>query len=229
MRHYDLAVACQTAASEGGISNADVIKGDAVDAHVVHTFERCIVVFDARRSIGGLDKLLSDWRSNTSEVFRLHWSPLKTAVNEDVGNRRVTLTGFGLGGAIAQLAAADLCDVSEIVTFGSPRVGNAAWCKEQQRYRQSRYVYVMDPMPWVPSRRLGFRHAIKPRWFDGKCWSSPPWHYYATMAWNMAMCSGGSKQMAEMLSHHAIAKYVDALTPEVRIAKLWDGTPLVDR
>mmetsp|Transcript_3399 Transcript_3399/g.526 ORF Transcript_3399/g.526 Transcript_3399/m.526 type:complete len:145 (-) Transcript_3399:143-577(-) len=78
---------------------------------------------------------------------------------------KIVISGHSLGGAVATIFAAHLLKlgypVTELVTFGSPRVGN----KEFAMYVSSRIpkairiVHNRDPVPCVPLLKQGFLHV----------------------------------------------------------------------
>lgn len=73
----------------------------------------------------------------------------------------VWLTGHSLGGALATLAAAHLPagQVQGLYTFGSPRVGDAAFASVLPRPSHYRFVHRNDWVPRVPPEWLGYLHA----------------------------------------------------------------------
>lgn len=84
--------------------------------------------------------------------------------------RRVLLhlTGHSLGGALATLAALHFgrnpaaCPVHTVHTFGSPRVGDAAFVQDfDQHYRGRSYRFVNDEdlVTRVPTRAQGYEHV----------------------------------------------------------------------
>jgi len=78
----------------------------------------------------------------------------------------VILVGHSLGGALAELDALFMKlhlpanTTVQGVTFGTPRVGNAAWATlfDSEVPDFKRMNNKRDPVPTVPGRRLGFRH-----------------------------------------------------------------------
>jgi hypothetical protein len=84
----------------------------------------------------------------------------------------VTFTGHSLGGALANLAAAEYPGKSELVTFGAPRVGGPAFAAalEQKLGNDhiTRVVAPGDPIPHTPPSigRGGFEHAGNPQVMD---------------------------------------------------------------
>jgi triacylglycerol lipase len=75
--------------------------------------------------------------------------------------QRIWLTGHSLGGALASLAAAHLPvgQVQGLYTFGSPRVGDAAFADVLSRTSHFRFVHRNDWVPRVPPEWLGYAHA----------------------------------------------------------------------
>ncbi|CAE8644444.1 unnamed protein product [Polarella glacialis] len=79
----------------------------------------------------------------------------------------VRLTGHSLGGAMAALAAWDLSasgyNVSQVYTYGEPRLGNSAWVSAFQDLMANksfyRVVHYKDPVPHFPSELFNYRHA----------------------------------------------------------------------
>ena len=77
---------------------------------------------------------------------------------------KIVVTGHSKGAAQATLAALDLVHAGyknvNLVTFGSPRVGNAAFAEYASsklglHYRVTHY---MDIIPSIPTRRQGYTH-----------------------------------------------------------------------
>lgn len=93
---------------------------------------------------------------------------LKRMVNEQMkGGKKLWITGFSLGGALAAITGYRLVKsgipVSGVVSFGAPRTGNSRFCK---RLNQSlplyhRWIYDRDLVTMVPPFLFGFRHAGK--------------------------------------------------------------------
>jgi hypothetical protein len=78
----------------------------------------------------------------------------------------VLLTGHSLGAALATLACADLITEGlkaahqvNLVSFGSPRVGDSAFCALLSGAVVSRYVNCCDIVTQLPPQALGFAHA----------------------------------------------------------------------
>jgi len=85
------------------------------------------------------------------------WDHVQAALPTDPGGRGVWVTGHSLGGALATLAAARLCDakypLNVVYTFGSPRVGNPDFCTAYQPTHY-RFVNNDDIVPRVPADKL---------------------------------------------------------------------------
>jgi pimeloyl-ACP methyl ester carboxylesterase len=79
----------------------------------------------------------------------------------------VLLTGHSLGAALAELAAWELAaaglHVTELISFGTPRVGNSQWASfwaaaAAPPRASFRVVHNEDPVPRLPPLLLGYRH-----------------------------------------------------------------------
>ena len=90
-------------------------------------------------------------------------------------------TGHSLGAALATLAAARRAPHA-VYTFGSPRVGNAAFVATLDHVPNHRVVDDLDAITSVPPESLGFRHAgIEQKLLEPKAGSIFAWikHLYA--------------------------------------------------
>ena len=114
--------------------------------------------------------LLRQWAGpgRVHEGFLATWTALRDPIESwlaGVRGTRLVVTGHSLGAAMATLMAA-LHPNAILVTFGSPRVGNAdfieAWAGRDVR----RYVDCADIVPQVPPRMITFRHVGDMRYFD---------------------------------------------------------------
>ncbi|CAI7829552.1 unnamed protein product, partial [Closterium sp. NIES-54] len=110
-----------------------------------------------------------------------HFTRLRPAVVHAVlflmtilpGSFRVAFTGHSLGGALATLSALDL-QVSydlpspsiRVVTFGSPRVGNAAFAAyfRQKVPGSTRVTNWKDLVPHLPPATIGYHHVATEAW-----------------------------------------------------------------
>ncbi|ESL12119.1 lipase [Trypanosoma rangeli SC58] len=93
----------------------------------------------------------------------------------------VLITGHSLGGAMANLAAAEFASRPyasgavpriELYTFGAPRVGNAAfsdWLLAlfcSGGHEMYRITHSRDPVPHLPPMYMGFEHGPHEVWYD---------------------------------------------------------------
>jgi Lipase (class 3) len=110
------------------------------------------------------------WEETKSAVF----NGVNTALAENP-TFVVVVTGHSLGGAVATLAGAYLRDSGipcSIYTYGSPRVGNAAFAdfvtNQQQQSDGSlstfRITHLDDPVPRLPPMLLSYRHTSPEFW-----------------------------------------------------------------
>lgn len=79
---------------------------------------------------------------------------------------RLIITGHSLGGALATLCAHDLMEcgheISEVITFGCPRVGNGSFARAYNHelgHCTWRVVNARDPVPKVPFVLGTYRHV----------------------------------------------------------------------
>ncbi|CAI5960721.1 unnamed protein product [Closterium sp. NIES-65] len=110
-----------------------------------------------------------------------HFTRLRPAVVHAVlflmtilpGSFRVAFTGHSLGGALATLSALDLqvsydlpSPVIQVVTFGSPRVGNAAFAAyfRQKLPKSTRVTNWKDLVPHLPPATIGYHHVATEAW-----------------------------------------------------------------
>lgn len=75
-------------------------------------------------------------------------------------NKKVYFTGHSLGGALATIACSRLFPDTdnELITFGSPRVGNIAFSKMLKHIPHKRVVNNNDIVCNTPPRLMNFRH-----------------------------------------------------------------------
>lgn len=90
------------------------------------------------------------------------------------GTSRLLITGHSLGGALATLTAFDLLNtespyvVSDLITFGSPRVGNMRFAEYFDMYdlRIARVTHNYDMVPHVPETFMGYAHVRGEVWYN---------------------------------------------------------------
>jgi len=107
---------------------------------------------------------------NATDAF---WSDISRRLDEWGDNVGVWITGHSLGGAIAMLFAARLCDERKLIpagvyTFGQPAVGSVNFVKTYDNEladRTQRFVNFHDPVPNLPP---GYFHTNKIQYFAAK-------------------------------------------------------------
>jgi Lipase (class 3) len=80
---------------------------------------------------------------------------------------RILFTGHSLGAALATLAAS-LRAPQALYTFGSPRVGDAAFVATLNKVECHRYVDCCDIVTRIPLEKMGFVHCGKPYYINRK-------------------------------------------------------------
>lgn len=88
---------------------------------------------------------------------------------------KVMITGHSLGGILATFAALDIKPVLSpktdlsFYTFGSPRPGNDQFSDFVMTHfpdgDYSRVTHLRDPVPHVPSKNFGYKHAGQEIWY----------------------------------------------------------------
>lgn len=126
---------------------------------------------DVRAWMTNLDALPEQWRGGGrahrgfAAALDVAWPAVEAAMGQT--SEPFVMTGHSLGGALATLAAS-LVPEAELVTFGSPRVGDTAFA-DAMKYRPAasrRYVDNRDIVCRLPSARLGYRHVGTPFLID---------------------------------------------------------------
>ena len=90
------------------------------------------------------------------------------------GTKHLLVTGHSLGGALATLTVFDIMYASapfiidDLVTFGSPRVGNDRFSQYFDKFdvRIARVTHYYDMVPHVPETFLGYQHIRGEVWFN---------------------------------------------------------------
>lgn len=165
---------------------------------------------------GWIEDLLADFVTSVNDApevkrhrgFFECWLAIDRQVKKAVGLRPVIITGHSLGAAIATQAAMELPGVVSLVTFGSPRVGNAAFAEAfaSHHIMHTRYVRDLDPVPWVPGWLAGYRHVCPATWYDGEKWGAFDWiaaAQHAVRWWQVSR--------DRLWVDHEIAKYLEAM------------------
>jgi triacylglycerol lipase len=135
---------------------------------------------DARATRGNWDHTIGQVHDGFYSALRKVWGvtlPQGEVLPKrliDRGSKTIWITGHSLGGALAELCAAQAMFVSRIpvqgvYTFGQPRVGNkdfAAAVNEKLGSGIYRFVNDRDIVPRVPLFTMGFCHYGNQRFFD---------------------------------------------------------------
>ena len=149
------------------------------------------------------------------------FAELSDALDAIVRNKRpeqrLWLTGHSLGGALATLAAAHLGpdSVRGLYTYGSPRVGNAAFVAALPWEAHYRFVHRDDWVPTVPPEFIGYRHGGALQTVPG----SPP-----RRLWNDF--TSGAGELAAALKAMASELRVSVRDLPFRIPGLADHAPV---
>jgi hypothetical protein len=111
--------------------------------------------------------------------FDLGWSERRSVVLDAVTTALSTypsysliLTGHSIGAGVATLAGAELRSMNysaDIYTFGSPRVGNAAFAifvtsQSPQLGENYRMTHENDPVPQLSPTWIGYQHTSPEYW-----------------------------------------------------------------
>lgn len=90
------------------------------------------------------------------------------------GTSDLFITGHSLGAAMATILAYDILtlyykyNISYLITFGSPRVGNLAFVENFRTYSVDSYriTHYYDIVPHVPEEMFGYLHVSNEIWYD---------------------------------------------------------------
>lgn len=165
----------ESTVERAGFSPIDLFERKGTNGFVAEGPEFSVLCFrgsdDLRDWITNLNALPAGWAGSGkahrgfASALDAIW-PLAEATIART-NTPVIMTGHSLGAALATLAAALVQD-AELITFGSPRVGDAAFAKsfERRKGRSQRYVNNRDMVCRLPTERLGYRHVATPVLID---------------------------------------------------------------
>lgn len=148
-------------------------------------------------------------------------------------NPRLILTGHSQGGALATIASVaafnrfldspgeardKLLMPRELVTFGTPRCGDASFAGSLRQLanvtgvRVARYCNSGDPIPWVPPWSQGYRHGVKEIYLTQSgeiaTGQSPITHLWHTLVHRVAASRWLS---GDSIKCHRISSYVAKL------------------
>ena len=215
MNDLDLANLCRQSYLEDGVMNADEIGGLAIKCFVTRSAPRALVFRGTADLAGWLEDILAKpialhgfGQGMAHSGFMECWSAIKRQTEHVVGDSAITITGHSLGGAVATLAAMSFAgQVDRVVTFGSPRVGDATFAASYKERglveKTTRYVNESDLVPFVPGLLAGYRHVCPATWFNGREWGTMRWWPWLKMAYKQAR--GDENFFAD----HWIDHYID--------------------
>lgn len=191
---YGTADRCARWAKSSGFTGAfDFFDHQDTQGFVAESGDAVIVAFRGTQPNQPMDwfadfRATSDpWDHNAGKVHSGFYSALRkvwgvTLPNGEVlpkrlvnrGTKTIWITGHSLGGALAELCAAQAMFVGRIpvqgvYTFGQPRVGNkdfATAVNEKLGSGVYRFVNDRDIVPRVPLFTMGFCHYGSQRFFD---------------------------------------------------------------
>jgi triacylglycerol lipase len=193
---YRTEVECRAWASASGLDAASLDFFDHRDTQgfVVHNDDAIIVVFRGTQPGRPMDWFIDfealhrSWDHGIGNVHGGFYDALKAVWGAVLPgarrilperlqarrNRTVWITGHSLGGALAELCAAqaalvETIPVQGVYTFGQPRVGNNAFAKalnDALGSRIHRIVNDRDIVPRVPLFSMQFCHYGNLRFFD---------------------------------------------------------------
>jgi triacylglycerol lipase len=143
------------------------------------------------------------------EINKL-WPSITAALEANPGNLYVT--GHSLGAAMATIAASRMQDrVTALVTFGSPRVGNAEFVKSVtvEHYRVQNNC---DDVTKVPFLLMGFAHHGTHKYlnFYGEFRDLTPWQRVKDMARSRMKARAKGQKFIGVFDH-MMANYIAKL------------------
>ena len=151
----------------GSVSDFEFFKHDGTEAACFILGDRNYIVFRGTEpnKFKDIQADLRAWRVKSDTVGKVHfgfkeslddvWPNIAKWI-ESSKNNPLVVCGHSLGGALATLAGSRIKDCT-VYTFGSPRVGNRTWCKDQT-FTHYRFVNNNDIVTKVPFFLLGFKH-----------------------------------------------------------------------
>ena len=143
------------------------------------------------------------------EINKL-WPSISAVLADNPGNLYVT--GHSLGAAMATIAASRMQDrVTALITFGSPRVGNAEFVKslDVEHYRVQNNC---DDVTKVPFRLMGFDHHGTHKYmnFYGEFRDLTPWQRVKDMVRSRLKARAKGQKYIGVFDH-MMANYISKL------------------
>ena len=132
-------------------------------------------------------------------------------------NAGIYVTGHGLGGAFAILAATDIKQLYQnadaVYTFGQPRVGNDQFARYYassvpETYRIINYA---DIVPHLPATSAGYLHSSFEEWYQSGMQS------YKTCEGESTSCSNSLAPQSWSISDNNINNYLNIKTTSLAV------------
>jgi hypothetical protein len=179
----------EAALTRAGFGPPEPFNGTRTDAQAFGTIGRAGTLFVAFR--GTQPDRLKDFLTD-AEFRRVAWSgvgdvhrgflaafsDVQAQIEAWLGNAGagpLVSTGHSLGAAMATIMAASEAR-TELVTFGSPLVGNRTFADQFARRAVRRYVDCTDMVATIPPALIGYAHVQGLRYIDrgGAVYPAPP-------------------------------------------------------
>jgi triacylglycerol lipase len=161
-----------------GYTGHKFINKDGAQAHCVWTNKEFVLCCRGTEptEINDLKADLNIWPDRAQVGGWVH-NGFQTEVDdiwEDVlkviqkhSNKKISICGHSLGGAMATIAASRLQEHKPVLyTFGSPRVGNAEFINNMTDVEHYRFVNNNDIVTVIPPLFMGYRHHGTVMYFD---------------------------------------------------------------
>lgn len=219
-----------------GLRNAVAFEKRATACHVAEADDWILCVFRGT-DVTEIDNVLTDINFILGEhegEGRVHrgfkaaldvvWQPLSNHLRALPSTKIVWFTGHSLGAALATLAARRFDRERSLVTFGSPRVGDAAWSTAHS-VPTWRVVNHLDLVAFLPPP-LRYRHVGAPTILgeDGSLEDSPrAWDLLKRRALSVLRTAGTRELFsrggfARLLTRNSVADHA----PIGYAVKLWN-------
>ncbi len=124
------------------------------------------------------------------------------------------MTGHGLGGALAVIAATDIKQLYQnadaVYTFGQPRVGNDQFASYYSKTVPETYriINYADIVPHLPATSAGYTHSSTEEWYQSGMSSSS----FKTCEGESSSCSNSLPPSSWSVSDNNINNYINIRT-----------------
>ena len=180
---------CATCSSSVTLETTYAAHGELVLFGYIHDYNSLFVGYRGSTNIQNwIDnvQVRHEFPYEDTEVSVEHgmyslYASLRTDVIDILNNmvskyntRKLLVTGHSLAGALGTLTVFDFMYyesdfiVTDLITFGAPRVGNEQFAKYFEMFdiRISRVTHYYDMVPHVPETFLGYKHIRNEVWFN---------------------------------------------------------------